>query len=144
MSGGCDVIVKKAIRQPIVAAGLLFVALLVMPCAPLFAQSASSADYHDIAWFGSRNFIWVIAQLHILFGAFVLGVPIFAWVCEVVGYRTGDLRYDRLAKEFTDLLVACFYMAATIGAIFLFSLLVLYPRLMSYMEIGRASCRERV
>ncbi len=124
---------KEAIRHPIVWAGLLFMALLLMPCAPLFAQSTPSVDYRDIGGIGSRNFIWGIAQIHILFGAFVLGVPIFAWTCEIIGYRTGDLRYDRLAKEFTDLIVACFEMAATLGIIFLFSLVILYPKLMNYM-----------
>jgi len=126
-------IVKKTIRQPIVGAGLLFMALLLIPFTPLFAETAPSVDYRDVAWMGSRNFIWVVAQLHILFGAFVLGVPIFAFLCEWVGYLTGQRRYDRLAKEFTDLLVASFYMAATLGVIFLFALLVLYPKLMNYM-----------
>src|SRR5688500_1798409 len=33
---------------------------------------------------GSRNIIWVIAQLHLLLAGFVLGGPIFAWLCEIV------------------------------------------------------------
>ena len=46
----------------------------------------------------------MVAQLHLLFAAFVLAVPIFAFIIEVIGYKTGDERYDRLAHEFTKLL----------------------------------------
>jgi cytochrome bd-type quinol oxidase subunit 1 len=123
---------KKMIRKPIIWAGLLFMALLLMPCASLLAETTSPA-YRDVPWFGSRNFIWVIAQVHLLFGGFVLGVPLFAWVCELIGVRTGDIRYDNLAKEFTKLTVACFEMTATLGIILLFSLRVLYPRLWGYL-----------
>ena len=44
---------------------------------------------------GSRVAVWVLAQLHLLFAAFVLAVPIFALIIEFIGYRTGDKRYDR-------------------------------------------------
>ena len=53
---------------------------------------------------GSRVAIWIVAQLHLLFAAFVLAVPIFAFIIELIGYKTGDKRYDRLAHEFTKLL----------------------------------------
>ncbi len=39
-----------------------------------------------------RATIWVVAQLHLLFAAFVLGVPIFAVIVEFIGWRTGDQR----------------------------------------------------
>ena len=51
-----------------------------------------------------RSTIWFVAQLHLLFAAFVLGVPIFAVIVEFIGWRTGDKRYDSLAHEFTKLL----------------------------------------
>ncbi|MFQ5780519.1 MAG: c-type cytochrome, partial [Nitrospiria bacterium] len=124
---------KEVIRKPIVGGGLIFIALFLIPFAPLFAETVPSVDYRDIAGVGSRDLIWVIAQIHILFGAFVLGVPIFAWVVELIGVLTGERRYDRLAKEFTDLIVACFEMAATLGILFLVSLVVFYPKLMSVM-----------
>src|SRR4029453_3077408 len=44
---------------------------------------------------GSRVAIWSVAQLHLLFAAFVLAVPIFAFIVEAIGYKTGDRRYDR-------------------------------------------------
>ncbi len=104
-----------------------------MPSVSLLAQTAPPVDYRDTTWISSRNLIWVIAQVHLLFGGFVLGVPIFAWMCELIGVRTGDLRYDHLAKEFTKLIVACFEMTATLGIILLFSLRVLYPNVWNYL-----------
>ena len=103
---------------------------------PSFAQEgrqAPTVDYRDIPWIGSRNLVWVIAQVHLLFGGFVLGVPIFVWICELIAVKTKDTRYDKLAKEFTKLLTASFEMTAMIGALFLFVLLICYPKLMSYL-----------
>ena len=127
---------KKAIRKPIVWGGLLFVALLLIPAASLlFAQTPASpvVEYRDPSWVSSRNLIWVLAQVHLLFGAFVLGVPIFAWTCEIVALWSGDRRYDRLAKEFTILITACFEMTATLGIIFLFAIRVLYPGVWTFL-----------
>ena len=80
--------------------------LLIFPCLA-FAQDAAtqamSVEYRDIPGVGSRNVIWVVAQQHLLLAGFVLGVPIFAWVCEIVGWKTKEPRYDKLAKEFTKI-----------------------------------------
>jgi len=125
---------KKVIRHPVVGAGILFTVLLLLPWTSLFAQAPSAAvEYRDPSWISSRNLIWVISQVHLLFGGFVLGVPIFAWLCEVIGAWSGDRRYDHLAKEFTILITACFEMTATLGIIFLFSLRVLYPKLWTFL-----------
>ena len=102
-----------------------------------FAQEAAqttTADYRDVPYIGSRNLIWIVAQLHLLFAGFVLGVPIFAWVCEFIGVRTGDIRYDRLAKEFTKLLTASYATTALLGGILLFLLIGLYPKFFTYMS----------
>jgi hypothetical protein len=102
-----------------------------------FAQEAGGsamAEYRDIPYLGSRNAIWIVAQLHILFAGFVLGVPMFALTCEYIGYKTGDVRYDKLAKEFTKLLTASFGTTATFGAILLFLLVGMYPKLFNYLS----------
>ncbi len=101
-----------------------------------FAQESSSAmvEYRDLPWIGSRNAVWIVAQLHILFAGFVLGVPMFALTCEFIGYKTGDIRYDKLAKEFTKLLTASFGTTATFGAILLFFLVGMYPKLFNYLS----------
>ncbi|MFQ5579747.1 MAG: cytochrome ubiquinol oxidase subunit I [Nitrospiria bacterium] len=123
----------KAIKNPVVWAVLLLMALLLFPSSAAFAEAANAVRYRDIGGIGSRNLIWILSQLHILFGAFVLGVPIFVVIVEIIGMMTGEKRYDRMAKEFTDLIVACFAMTATLGMIFLFALQVFYPELMSVM-----------
>ena len=77
--------------------------------------------------------IWAVAQLHLLFAAFVLAVPIFALIVEAIGYKTGDLRYDRLAYEFTKLLSVSFSLTATFGAFLTFMLIILYPKFTNYL-----------
>ncbi len=79
-----------------------------------------------------RNTVWFVAQLHLLFAAFVLGVPIFAVIVEFIGWRTGDERYDRLAHEFTKLLSAAFATTAALGGLLAFTLFGLYPRFANY------------
>ena len=103
-----------------------------------FAEEAGSAagpvEYRDLPQAGgSRNLIWVVAQLHLLLAGFVLGVPIFAWICEVVGWKTGEQRYDKLAKEFTKLLTSSYATTALFGGILLFLLISFYPKLMNYL-----------
>ncbi len=115
-------------------ASLLAMAVLVFARVAFGQEAAASAvEYRDIPYLGSRNAVWIVAQLHILFAGFVLGVPMFALTCEFIGYKTGDIRYDNLAKEFTKLLTASFGTTAMFGAIFLFLLVGLYPKLFNYM-----------
>jgi cytochrome bd-type quinol oxidase subunit 1 len=91
------------------------------------------AEYRTFPVVGSRVAIWSVAQLHLLFAAFVLAVPIFAFIIEVIGYKTGDLRYDRLAHEFTKLLSVSFSLTATFGAFLTFMLIILYPKFTNYL-----------
>ena len=91
------------------------------------------AEYRTFPVVGSRVAIWAIAQLHLLFAAFVLAVPIFAIVMEGIGYKTGDRRYDRLAHEFTKLLSVSFSLTATFGACLTFMLIILYPKFTGYL-----------
>ncbi|MCP3980156.1 MAG: hypothetical protein GY716_12695 [bacterium] len=90
-------------------------------------------EYRQFPKVGSRTIVWVLAQLHLLFAAFVLAVPIFALIIEFIGYKTGDKRYDRLAYEFTKLLSVSFSLTATFGAFLTFMLVALYPKFMTYL-----------
>lgn len=104
---------------------------------PSFAQELGKGgpvEYRDVPLIGSRNLIWIVAQVHLLFGGFVLGVPIFGLVCEIIGVRSKDPRYDRLAKEFTKLLTASYATTAILGGILLFLLVGLYPKVMNYLS----------
>src|SRR5687767_11474695 len=91
------------------------------------------AEYRAFPIVGSRVAIWMVAQLHLLFAAFVLAVPIFAFIVEAIGYKTGDVRYDRLAYEFTKLLSVSFSLTATFGAFLTFMLIILYPKFTNYL-----------
>src|SRR5262245_35307037 len=91
------------------------------------------AEYRAFPVVGSRVAIWAIAQLHLLFAAFVLAVPLFAIIIEIIGYKTKDLRYDRLAHEFTKLLSVSFSLTATFGAFLTFMLIALYPKFTNYL-----------
>jgi len=97
------------------------------------AKPYAEAEYRAFPVVGSRVAIWAVAQLHLLFAAFVLAVPLFAFIIEVIGYKTGDLRYDRLAQEFTRLLSVSFSLTATFGAFLTFMLIALYPKFTNYL-----------
>ncbi len=102
------------------------------------AKKAQDKPYQEVAYrtfplVGSRVAIWMVAQLHLLFAAFVLAVPIFAFIVEAIGYKTGDPRYDRLAHEFTKLLSVSFSLTATFGAGLTFMLVILYPKFTNYL-----------
>jgi hypothetical protein len=110
--------------------------LFSLPVLAFGADAAPPAptEYRDVPYVGARNVIWVIAQLHLLLAGFVLGVPLFAWVCEIVGWKGGEKRYDKLAKEFTKLLTSAYSTTALFGGILLFLLIGFYPKLMNYLS----------
>ena len=97
------------------------------------AKPYVEAEYRAFPVIGSRVAIWMVAQLHLLFAAFVLAVPIFALIIEFIGYKTGDKRYDHLALEFTRLLSVSFSLTATFGAFLTFMLIALYPKFTNYL-----------
>ncbi|HJP30569.1 MAG TPA: cytochrome ubiquinol oxidase subunit I [Candidatus Latescibacteria bacterium] len=105
----------------------------VAAAAGVTPATAGDVEYRAFPVVGSRVAIWVVAQLHLMFAAFVLAVPMFALIIEFIGYRTGDKRYDALAHEFTKLLSVSFSFTATLGALLTFMLVILYPRLTQYM-----------
>ena len=122
-------------RVALLAGCAALLAWVGMPDAALAQEAAPQAPtaYRDIPYIGSRNLVWIIAQLHLLLAGFVLGVPIFAWLCEIVGWKSGDKRYDKLAKEFTKLLTSSYATTALFGGILLFLLIGFYPKLMAYL-----------
>ncbi|MEE9518633.1 MAG: cytochrome ubiquinol oxidase subunit I [bacterium] len=109
--------------------GLLSILLLGW-AEPALAQELAGPDYRTFFGLDSRVVVWVVAQLHLMFGAFVLGVPLFAVIVEVVGVKTGEARYDRLAREFTKLLSVAFSTTAALGGLLTFTLFGLYPKFM--------------
>ncbi|MDP1904738.1 MAG: cytochrome ubiquinol oxidase subunit I [Pseudomonadota bacterium] len=99
-----------------------------------FISSLPAADYRSLFGFSNRSAIWIVAQLHLMFGAFVLGVPIFAYITEIIGVATKEKRYDGLAREFTKLLAMAYTLTAVLGCLLLLLLVVLYPKLTGYLS----------
>src|SRR6266571_1190321 len=77
----------------------------------------TAGAYRDFPVIGSRAAIWIAAEVHLMFAAFVLGVPMFAVVAEAIGIFGKDQRYDRLAKEFTRMLLVAYSPTVIGGAI---------------------------
>lgn len=84
-----------------------------------------------------RVIIWIFAQLHLLFAAFVLAVPMFVVIIEVVGILTKDKeqskKYNALAYEFCRLLSTSFSITSILGAVFTFGCIFLYPKFFNYL-----------
>ncbi len=99
----------------------------------LQAAADTAGAYGTFPWIGSRAAIWIAAEVHLMFAAFVLGVPMFAVITEAVGIFTKDEKYDRLSKEFTRLLLVAYSATAIWGAVLTFFLTTLYPRFWSHM-----------
>ena len=123
-------------KMPTLFKWVSFLSVLLLPVIAMAAGAetkAMSVEYRDVPGIGSRNLVWIVAQQHLLLAGFVLGVPIFGWVCELVGWKTKEERYDKLAKEFTKLLTSAYATTALFGGILLFLLIGLYPKLMAYL-----------
>ena len=128
---GMGTLARRALCPGVVAGLVLF----VLPAALWAAQGGAPAVENGVRTFfglSPRAMIWVVAQLHLLFAAFVLGVPIFAVIVEFIGWRTGDQRYDRMAREFVKLLTVAFATTAALGGLLAFTLFGLYPAFSGY------------
>jgi cytochrome bd-type quinol oxidase subunit 1 len=90
-------------------------------------------DYRNFFGIDGRLIVWIISELHLMFAAFVLAVPIFVVIIEMIGVKNGDIRFDNLAREFTKLLSAAFATTASLGGLLAFALYGLYPAFMRYM-----------
>jgi cytochrome d ubiquinol oxidase subunit I len=107
-------------------------ALLALFGGAAYAQ-VSGAPPVEFPYTGNRTAVWIVAQLHILFAAFILGAPIFVVISEWLGYRKQDPRYDRLAKEVMKVTVILYSMTALTGGLFIFVLLATYPQFTTWL-----------
>src|SRR5713101_8111626 len=99
----------------------------------LQAAADTTRAYGEFPVIGARAAVWIAAEVHLMFAAFVLGVPMFAVITELIGIVTKEARYDRLSKEFTRLLFVAYSATAIWGAVLLFFLVTLYPRFFAYL-----------
>ena len=96
------------------------------------APKPKRADYPSIG-VSSRGVVWIVAQMHLFFGALVLAVPIFVLVIELIGFKTEDDRYDDMAHEFMKVSLTAYAITALFGGTLALSLFLLYPDFMTYM-----------
>lgn len=146
-----------ASRVRLAAIGLLLAALLAviagtaafvpeaaLAAEPVVAQGAkasafppaptlTAADYPQIRGFNGRVAVWLAAQLHLWFAAFVLAVPIFVFIIEAIGMAMRDERYDKLAYEFIKVSITAYSLTAILGGLLLFFLVIFYPHLFQYL-----------
>jgi cytochrome bd-type quinol oxidase subunit 1 len=97
------------------------------------APKLTASDYPTIKGVNSRVAVWLVAQLHLWFGAFVLAVPIFVFIIEAIGMATRDERYDNMAFEFMKVSIIAYSLTAILGGLLTFSLVLFYPDLFKYL-----------
>jgi len=117
--------VEKLSRDRLTLFAVLAIGLFAAPA--LYAQELGTSPV-QFPYTGNRTAVWIVAQLHLLFAAFILGAPIFVVISEWLGYRRQDSRYDRLAREVTKITVILFSLTAVTGGLFIFVLLAAYPQ----------------
>jgi hypothetical protein len=110
---------------------ILTVLGIAVAATPAFALEDNV--YRQFLGIDSRRLVWFLAQMHLFFGAFVLGVPLFAVIIEVIGWNNKDPKFDKLAYEFTSLLSVAYATTAALGGLLAFALFTLYPTFMGYM-----------
>ncbi len=101
------------------------------------APKLGAESYFQYRSLDNRLLVWFVTQQHTYFGGFVLALPIFCLIFELVGLMTKDpaarKRYDWLARDFLKVSLLAFSMTALLGAVMLGLFLLLYPSFMSYM-----------
>ena len=125
---------RRSVSKIAVATFVLAGSIVLASALPAVAQEAAKEPaYRNFPLIGSRLAVWAVAQLHLNFAAFILGVPIFAVIIEVIGWRTGDAKYDWLSHELVKLTFTAFSTTALLGALLLFIFVGYYPKFWTYM-----------
>lgn len=98
------------------------------------APKLTAADYPTVSGVNPRVAVWLVAQLHLWFGAFVVAVPMFVFIIEAIGMATRDERYDNMAYEFIKVSITAYSLTALLGGLLSFSLVLFYPDVFKYMS----------
>jgi cytochrome bd-type quinol oxidase subunit 1 len=106
---------------------------VLFPVLTWAAEEMFTYRHVTFPFFGNRVITWIVAQIHINFAAFILGAPIFIVICEFIGWRRNDARYERLAREMTKVTTIAYSLTALTGGLFVFLLIGLYPRLSTFL-----------
>ena len=128
----CSSLITK--KRLYLVLGFVLIGFVLLTVLPAFAQDVTDEEYRPFPLIGSRNAAWIAAQLHLLFGSFILGVPMFAVIIEFIGWKTKEQRYDRMAQEFIKLCMGAFSTTALLGGVLVFILIWCYPKVMSKLS----------
>ena len=106
-----------------------------IPQGPAAADSPSGYPHWQLL--DNRVFIWVVTQQHTYFGGFVLALPLFALLLELLGVSRHDpqvaKRYDDLGRDILRVGVLSLSVTALLGSLMLGAFIALYPGFMAYM-----------
>jgi cytochrome d ubiquinol oxidase subunit I len=119
--------IYEDVREGAEAAGVVHTPLSIA------APKLKEADYPKVLGLNSRITVWLISQLHLYFGAFVLAVPIFVLIIEGLGVATKDERYDKIAYEFIKISITAYSLTALFGGLLVFVFMTMYPDLFRYL-----------
>jgi cytochrome bd ubiquinol oxidase subunit I len=101
------------------------------------APAPDQTVYGKYGSLDNRILVWFVTQQHTYFGGFVLALPIFCLIFELIGLTLRDRgtasKYDRLARDFLKVSLLAFSMTAIVGALMLGMFIALYPSFMAYM-----------
>ena len=101
------------------------------------APTPRETTYPRYGALDNRLIVWFVTQQHTYFGGFVLALPIFCLLIEVLGLMMRDrdvaTQYDRVARDFLQVSLLAFSMTAIAGVVMLGLFISLYPSFMGYM-----------
>ncbi len=87
----------------------------------------------DIPGLGARTALWISAELHLFLAALILGAPMFVVICEYLGYRLKDYRYERLSKETMKVVSIAYSFTAITGTVMAFILMSSFQQFSNFI-----------
>jgi len=101
------------------------------------APSPHETIYARYGSLDNRLLVWFVTQQHTYFGGFVLALPIFCVLFELLGLVVRDrgaaARFDRLARDMLKVALLALSLTAVVGSLMLWMFITLYPSFMRYM-----------
>lgn len=94
-------------------------------------------EYPEVPFVNNRLIVWFVTQQHTYFGGFVLALPLFSLLLELIGVtrkqENARRQYDGLAHDILRVSLVALSITALLGALMLVMFLTLYPAFMQYM-----------
>ncbi len=101
------------------------------------AAAESPRSYSTIPFVNNRLVVWFVTQQHTYFGGFVLALPIFSLLLELLGVtrkrEVAQQQFDGLAHDILRVALVALSITAVLGAVMLGLFITLYPGFMNYM-----------